>query len=223
MKTLAPYRQNIYSQNGEDGVLAEVLRRLEISTGQFVEFGAWDGKYLSNTYALLRKGWSGVYIEPDRERFNDLMVTRQEFPSQLEIFNFFVKAEGANTLDNILAESSIAKDFEVLSIDIDSYDWQVWEALSNYMPIIVVIEIDSSIPPGILQIHKPPSAMGSSFSSTLKLADHKQYSLICHTGNMIFVRNEFLPKIGLTEQEIQFPDLLFDDSWVSAGDDEKTG
>jgi len=214
-KTFAAYRNNIYSQNGEDGVLVEVLHRLKLVTGQFVEFGAWDGKYLSNTYALLCTGWTGVYIEADQERYKDLVITKQNFSSQLEIFNCFVGFKGENTLDKILAKSKIAKEFEVLSIDIDSYDWQVWEALTNYRPIVVIIEIESSIPPGILQVHQPPHAVGSSFSSTLKLAENKQYSLICHTGNMIFVRNDFLTQMGLSELEIQFPEIMFDYTWVA--------
>jgi hypothetical protein len=54
MSSLSAYRKNIYSQSGEDGVLEEILRRLEIRTGSFVEFGAWDGKHYSNNFHLLR-------------------------------------------------------------------------------------------------------------------------------------------------------------------------
>jgi len=44
-------RENLYSQHGEDGILRELLAALELSLGYFVEFGAWDGKHWSNTYA----------------------------------------------------------------------------------------------------------------------------------------------------------------------------
>lgn len=41
---LLSYRKNIHSQNGEDGILAEILWRLKISRGWFCEVGAWDGR-----------------------------------------------------------------------------------------------------------------------------------------------------------------------------------
>ena len=48
--TLSQFRKNKHSQNGEDGVIAEICHRLAITNGFFVEFGAWDGMHLSNTY-----------------------------------------------------------------------------------------------------------------------------------------------------------------------------
>ena len=65
MSSLINFRKNLYSQDGEDGVIEEIFKRLSINKGTFVEFGAWDGKYLSNTFALLQKNWAGVYIEGD--------------------------------------------------------------------------------------------------------------------------------------------------------------
>ena len=58
------YRKNKYSQNGEDGVLQEILKRLNIKKGWVCEFGAWDGKHLSNTFNLVeKKNFQAVYIE----------------------------------------------------------------------------------------------------------------------------------------------------------------
>jgi hypothetical protein len=40
------------------------------------EFGAWDGRKYSNTYQLIaNKGWSGVLIEADPVKFEDLKRT----------------------------------------------------------------------------------------------------------------------------------------------------
>ena len=54
MTDLLNYRSNIYSQNGEDGIISEILKRLNLDQKKLwcVEFGAWDGMHLSNTFAL---------------------------------------------------------------------------------------------------------------------------------------------------------------------------
>lgn len=148
---LNKFCKNIHSQNGEDGIIAEILNNLKLSTKKnlwCVEFGAWDGIYLSNTFALVENGWNALYIEGEPERYQDLLKTKQKFPKIFPVEAFVARYSGEkNSLDNILAKSSIPKDFEVLSIDIDSYDCDVWESLTNYEPKIVIIEINSSVPP----------------------------------------------------------------------------
>ncbi len=194
--------------------MAELNARLRIRTGEFVEFGAWDGKHLSNTYRLLEKGWRGVYIEGDRERFEALRKNMAPFSDRVTVVNAFVSVTGENCLDRLLSDTSIRQDFDVLSIDIDSHDWQVWESLRNYWPKIVIIEINSHIPVGVYQVHDGVHAVGSSFSSMVSLGHRKGYTPVCHTGNLIFVRNDLVGKIGLPEHERRYPELLFDYSWV---------
>ena len=67
-------RKNIYSQNGEDGVISSILAQIGTNSPEncwCVEFGAWDGKHLSNTFALVERGWNAVYIEGDEIKFQD--------------------------------------------------------------------------------------------------------------------------------------------------------
>jgi hypothetical protein len=214
VKNFNQYRKNVFSQNGEDGVLAEILNRLQISTGSCVEFGAWDGKFLSNTYNLVKQGWQAIYIEGDATKYEDLKRTCAEHPNLIHPIRAFVGYDGANSLDGLLAPTKLARDFELLSIDVDSTDFQIWAALKNYQPKIVVIEINSSIEPGILQVHRDEHIAGSSFSSTLRLGREKGYRLVCHTGNMIFVEESLVPKLGLSPLELQAPELLFDYMWA---------
>lgn len=44
--------------------------------GFYIEFGAIDGVYLSNTYALEHLGWKGICIEPIPEMFQELEKNR---------------------------------------------------------------------------------------------------------------------------------------------------
>lgn len=104
--TFDSYRTNIHSQNGEDGVLNEIINRLGAmipKQGTCVEFGAWDAKYLSNTFSLVEKGWSAVYIEENEVRFDDLIQTSKKYPKIIPIWaRVDYKKHSTNSLDNIL-------------------------------------------------------------------------------------------------------------------------
>lgn len=213
------FGNNVHSQNGEDGIIAEIFNRLNSDYIQkdywCVEFGAWDGIFLSNTFALVEKGWNAVYIEGEPTRYKALLKTCLKFEKIIPIKAFVAKtADDKNSLDNLLASTVIPKDFDLLSIDIDSYDCDVWESLSNYSPKVVIIEINSSVPPGILQKHGD-QAQGNSFSSTLKVGIKKSYTLVCHTGNLIFVKTDLVSKLDLPQIYIDNPQLLFLDGYLS--------
>ena len=210
------FSKNIYSQNGEDGILAEILLRLQTGSKDSwcVEFGAWDGILFSNTFALVERDWNAVYIEGNPTRYRDLLDTKEKHQKIIAIEAFVAhQPDDENSLDKLLLTTIIPKDFELLSIDIDSYDCEVWESLSNYEPKIVVIEINSSVLPGILWRHSCKTA-GNSFSSTLNVGIRKGYTLVCHTGNMIFVRNDLLHKLDFPQRYVDFPELLFLMDWI---------
>jgi hypothetical protein len=50
---------------------------------------------------------------------------------------------------------------------------------------------------------------GSSFTSTLEVALNKGYRLVCHTGNMIFVKEQYLRHLDIDQRFIREPELLF--------------
>jgi hypothetical protein len=210
MKPLIQYAWNRYSQNGEDGIIEELCRRLQIGPGWSVEFGAWDGKSLSNTFNLLEHaGWKAVDIEADEQRYQLLLATKKQFPDRLHAICAMVGYEGENRLDLLLQKTPIPRDFDLLSIDIDSVDWQVWKAVVDYRPKIVVIESNNQLPPGVKQLHAPPRHHGASFSSLVELGNSKGYGLVCHTGNCFFVANEIIAKAGISKEALEHPEILF--------------
>lgn len=191
MSSLDKYKTNIHSQNGEDGVILEILVRITNSGLQLsnwvCEFGAWDGMHCSNTFLLVeRHGHKAVYIEGDAERFRSLLETCEKFPDRIVPINKYVMP---GDLDDILGSTDIPEDFDILSIDIDSWDYQVWMTCIKYKPKIVVIEINSGIAPGVYQ-YQTCGDSGTSFTPMLQLGRCKGYTLVCHTGNMIFVRDD---------------------------------
>jgi len=114
-----------------------------------------------------------------------LLDTVKLFP-RIKPIHAMVKPEieDKNSLDNLLKTTNIPKQFELLSIDIDSYDLDVWENVKIYRPTVVVIEINSSIPPGIIWTNSR-NTPANTFSATIKVSRQKGYSLVCHTGNPI--------------------------------------
>jgi putative ABC transport system ATP-binding protein len=64
------------SQHGQDKFLDEVVFKGKTS-GTFVEIGACDGLFLSNTYFFEKeRAWNGICIEPRRSQFDDLRRNR---------------------------------------------------------------------------------------------------------------------------------------------------
>src|SRR5688572_14772679 len=65
-RSLLAFEARRHSQNGEDGILAEVFRRIGVGARTFVELGVGDGTQC-NTRALASDGWSGVWLEGDAD------------------------------------------------------------------------------------------------------------------------------------------------------------
>ncbi|MGC4023023.1 MAG: hypothetical protein QM734_14310 [Cyclobacteriaceae bacterium] len=130
------------AQNGEDGIIENIFKIIGVASGWLVEFGAWDGKYNSNTIHFLENGkFKGILIEGDKQKYDRL---KDSFKSNERIFpvHAFVGWEGESSLDNILARTPIPKEFELLSIDIDGNDYHVWEAMKAFSAKVVVIEVE---------------------------------------------------------------------------------
>ncbi len=53
-----------FSQFGEDAVIAALLKQ---KTGVYVDIGGFHPTLYSNTYALYRRGWKGVVVDPSNE------------------------------------------------------------------------------------------------------------------------------------------------------------
>ena len=214
--SLSCFRRSVYSQNGEDGILQEIFRRLGRVSGWFCEFGAWDGRYGSNSYNLLLKGWSGVMIEAHRVRYRRLEALGHRFAGRLHTLHATVSYDPSDrdSLDNLLKRTAIPTEFDLLSIDVDGYDFQIWDATKAYRPVVVVIEINSAIVPGPEVLHGE-GGNGSSFTAMLALARAKGYVLAAHTGNMIFVRSDLIDLLGLPPRELENPQELFVSDWLA--------
>ena len=58
-------------------------------------------------------------------------------------------------------------------------------------------------------MHEEGVTQGASFSALVGLGRDKGYALVCHTGNLIFVRRERVHELGLDPRVLRYPELLF--------------
>jgi len=96
------FSRNVTSQYGEDGVIARIFELIGTRNKWCVEFGAWDGEYLSNTWALINEhGWSAVLAEGDAQKAAHLTETYSPRPDVV-IKHAFVSWEGPNRLEPVM-------------------------------------------------------------------------------------------------------------------------
>lgn len=199
---------SIYSQFGEDGILQYLIKELMLSNKQCCEFGM-SGIINSNTYNLIENyGWSGVFIEKNQ---NNIFNIKKGV-----VLNKMIEVDGVNSLDNILSEINIDKEFDILSIDVDGNDYHIWNSLKRYTPTIVIIEFNPFIDPTKDCIYNG-STFSSSFKSMIDLAKAKKYSLLCMSGNLIFGKNNKLIGTSLKDYINNNPYDLFLDDAVMTG------
>lgn len=203
-ESLRDYRADVYSQFGEDGMIRHALGVLP-STGRWcVELGAWNGKFCSNTHRLMsEEGWSGVFIEADADKFQELQETYAGNP-RAECVHALVDFTGRD-LDSVLARTGIPREFDVLSLDVDGNDIHLWESLSGYQPTLVVIEFNPTIPNDILFVQPADMAVhqGSSLAAIVELASAKGYELVATTEvNAFFVREALLPLFDIPDNSL---------------------
>lgn len=205
---LLDYQQNVHSQTGEDGIISKILELIPQSDKWCVEFGAWDGLYLTNTRHLIdSKGYSAVLIEADKNKFLELTNNYSQ-NARVTTLNKLVGFTEKDNLDQILESTSIPYDFDLLSIDIDGNDYHTWKAITKYRPKVVVIEFNPTIPTQIqfIQPADPFINQGSSLLSLVELGKAKGYELVSVLEfNAFFVTQELYP---LFQIESNAPEVL---------------
>jgi len=192
--SILKYKKNEYSQNGEDGIIEYIFNKLNIKNGNFIEFGAWDGKHLSNTYKLFLENWSGIYIEGDSTKFKDL---RNNFEKETRItcINCMVGFNENDNLDVIIEKSNHAnKAFDFISIDVDGLDYNILKKINIFLPKVICIEVNAGHDPLYdkeIPIHIAYNNVGQSMKVICDLAFEKGYFPLCYTGNLFLIKNEY--------------------------------
>ena len=177
----------VYSQSDEDGIIARIFDLIGTTDRRFVEFGCEAGLE-NNTRYLLEQGWRGFWMEgnPDYAHsvrsFGGDAIAR----GQLVFRETFVTPHNINPL---LEEHGFTGEIDFLSIDIDSNDHHVFEAITAISPRVVCLEHNHTYPPGVewAMPYDPDfrwdpasgaAPYGASISSMAALAARKGYVLV---------------------------------------------
>jgi hypothetical protein len=200
-KRLNKSEYQVFSQNGEDGIIQEIFNRIGTTNKYFIEFGVEDGLEC-NTLNLLYKQWQGLWIDGSKDHVNSINNRFSDWISagRLTIKNRFINAEN---IESIFQSADVPAGLDLLSIDIDYNDYYVWKAITAYKPRVVVIEYNSIFRPDthfVVQynadrIWDKTSHFGASLLAYEQLGNEKGYSLVScsFTGsNAFFVRTDLV-------------------------------
>jgi ABC-type polysaccharide/polyol phosphate transport system ATPase subunit len=194
---LRGYEWQVYSQNGEDGILNEIFRRVGVGCRHFVEFTCAAGCGYNCVRLAVEEGWRGLFVEPDPSHLQLLLGWCGDVPG---VRCIQVEVTSAN-IEALLAEHGLPRDLDLLSINIAGNDYWVWAAVQQWSPRVVAIEYNAMHPPTRRWVMKEnpfykwngTSYFGASLASLAALGEKKGYTLVATNSSGVhafFVRDD---------------------------------
>jgi len=204
---------NVFSQNGEDGLILYIFSQIGVSSKRYVEFGIGDGSQCNTLNLTKNFGWGGLLMESNAEFVRKATKLQKNLRgangNRVIVKRAMVTKENINLL---ITENIERLDIDLLSIDIDGMDYWVWEAIECITPRLVIVEYNSSFgnEQGVTVPYTPEFNAyrvdssgwyhGASLVALTKLGKTKGYELI---GCDSFGVNAFFVKKELVKGELQ--------------------
>ena len=196
---LRAFERRVFSQNGEDGMIEEIFRRIGEQSKYFVEFGVESGIQCNAARLVWEEQWNGLFMETDDAQFQELCQRYRPCAGVR-----CVQALVASTnIEALLEANAVPREFDLLSIDVDGNDYWIWAAITQWRPRVVVIEYNAAYPPPRKWVMREnpnhrwdgTSYYGASLASLAALGEKKDYTLVAtdsHGVNAFFVRNDLV-------------------------------
>lgn len=189
-------RWNVYSQWGEDAILAAIFERIGTANRWCCEVGAADGLFFSNTRLFITNGWSAVLVEADKSAYCQLVdLCKGDIPRIRPILAT-VTANGHQTIDGILGDlrPSVPRDLDLLSIDVDGQDYYLFNSLMKFQPRVVVVEYAPDADRMFIPPLNGPGQAG--IDAVRYVAEARGYEVVVATKtNLICVRKDLAGKL----------------------------
>lgn len=141
----------VFSQNDEDGIIEEILRRVGTvkPLGKtFIEIGCGNGLE-NNTHYLLLKGFKGCWVDGNLKNLEFIRTELEdlEFP-QLLAQQFFIDLSNIGEVISAQVRFLDTSEPDFFSLDIDGNDlWILRESLRHFEPKVICVEYNPKFPP----------------------------------------------------------------------------
>lgn len=189
------------SQFGESGIIDYIFQHIQPIQKYFVDIGAgfYGHGIMSNTETLLAKGWSGIKIDADNS-------------DDSRIYKLYV------TPDNIipfLKLHHVCHGFDLLSIDIDSFDLDILEkVVPEFKPRVICTEFNGTLDPSLsVKLKYEPGYIwdetnkyGYSFGAAIRFCNKHGYKIILNhvNQNLFLVRSDLIGDVPVVEAQQTF-------------------
>lgn len=193
--------RRVTSQNGEDGILVFIFQNVGVTDKFYVEFGVESGRERNTRFLQERCGWHGALMDGGHSNHS------------INLTKAFITP---GSVGSLFQERGVPKEFDLLSIDLDSTDLWIWRELGSvhgYKPRVVVVEVNSNyaqnefwtFPNNPDVFWQGDSLAGASLAALDLLSRELGYILIGVDStfiNAFFVRSDVLHKSGATARNL---------------------
>ena len=187
-------RFRLRSQNEEDGIVLALLQAAGVATRRFVEIGSGGSGGNSGVLAY-ELGWNGLMIDASGSA---VRAARQLFAAKPGVVIARATVTPEN-IDRLVTDLGFAGEIDFLSIDVDSIDYWLLDALTATKTRVLAVEYNAlfgseravTVPNAPRPDGAPKAYYGASLAALTKCAGRKGYRLVvCEEAgiNAFFVR-----------------------------------
>jgi hypothetical protein len=207
---LAAERFGLVSQNGEDGIIVALFKRIGITDRRFVEIGC--GFNGGNSGFLAREcGWRGLMVDAQAGAIERITAKYAGYA-----VTPLARKVNAEDLNPMLKDFGYTGDIDFLSIDVDGVDFWLWDRLEACRPRLLVVEYNYLFGPTAsvtvpyesdFDIDRMASRAyrGASLEAMVRLGRRRGYRLVaCERVNAFFVRNDAAGKVVEIDAQTAF-------------------
>jgi hypothetical protein len=200
--SLSEFGFRAFSQHDEDGILLFILSVIGTTNKLFVEIGCGNGVECNTANLTLNHAWHGLLIDGDPRNIEEARAFYDEAQDSKHFPPVCVNARVfPENVNDILRAHGFAGEIDLLSLDIDGFDWWVLKSLDCVSPRVLVIETPTVWGPedSYTMPYNPdhrftdPDYYGASLLAYVRLGREKGYRLIgCNRygTNCFFLRND---------------------------------